>query len=303
MGQIKDKRKFSEISILLAALIWGFSYIAQAEGAKYVGPFFFNAIRYAIGILLIFPMILLRNKMETGEFVFWQDWEDKKMTFKGAFIDGFLLFFAMTFQQIGVSLTDPGKAGFLTSLSIVMVPVFGLFVGEKISKKQWLAIFLAFLGIAIMSFNLEGKVNIGDILIICCAMFFALSLMVSGHYNKEVESFKFTMLKFIVPAVFSGLLTMIFEKNSLSDIKPAIPAILYAGIFASGFACTFQSLGQIHLDNLSANLIMSLEYVFAAVFSWMIGGKSMSNREILGCIILFSAVLFIQIFQEKDKNI
>lgn len=288
--------------MVIATMIWGMGFIAQSEGTKHVPPFFFNGVRFWIGASVILPMSLFRTYKETGKRIFWQDWEDKKILLIGAFVDGIILFLAMSLQQTGIAFSTPSKAGFLISLNIVFVPFIRMFLGEKIKLFQWIGVITAMFGVALLTLSDDLKMNFGDLLIVIASVFFALNTIVSGYYNKKVESFKYTMFRFIFGAFFCSIISIFRESVSMEMMIGALPSILFAGILSSGVAFSLQSLAQINLDDLSTALILSMESVFAAIFAWAIVGEVLPMRELLGCAIIFLSVVFIQVIQGKDAE-
>lgn len=300
-----QKRKISLGLMLLATMIWGMGFIAQSEGAKHAPPFFFNAVRFWIGALAICPLAVFRAYKSTGKISFWTDapHDNKQMIFKGALIDGVVLFSGMTLQQIGIAYSTPSKAGFLVALSIVFVPLIRSFLGEKVKFFQWIGVITSMIGVALLTVSEELHINYGDILLIAASAFFALNTIVSGYYNKLVESFKYTLFRFIFAAAFCTVISFFTETVNKTMIIGALPSILFAGILSSGIAFSLQSFAQIHLDDLSIALTLSMESVFAAIFAWAIVGDVLSIREILGCAIIFISVIYIQIKEGKEVEV
>ena len=297
-----QQRKISSWMMVFATMIWGMGFIAQSEGAKHVPPFFFNGMRFWIGAAVILPMALFRTYKNTGVLSFWGDEVDKKILFRGALIDGVILFVAMSLQQLGIGLSTPSKAGFLVSLNMIFVPLIRLVLGEKIKLSQWIGVIAAMFGVSLLTLNEQLQINSGDLLLIVSTVFFALNTIVSGHYNKAVESFKYTMFRFIFGAILCNVISFSTESVTREMILGALPSILFAGVFSSGVAFSLQSFAQSHLDDLSIALILSMESVFAASFAWLIVGDVLTSRELMGCAIIFVSVIFIQIIQGKDAN-
>lgn len=293
-------KKISKIMMVIATMIWGVTFIAQSEGAKHISPFFFNAARFWIGAIIILPISIMRTKKSTGKYRFWADWEDKTVTIKGAFYDSLAILLGVSLQQIGIAYTTPGKAAFLVSLSIIFVPIIGMFLGEKIKSLQWLGVITAVFGVSLISLNEKLEINFGDLLMIGSAFFLAINTIVSGYYNKKVESLKYTLIRFVFAALICSIISFVTETVTISDISLALPAILFAGIISSGLGYTLQSIAQIHLDDLSTALILSLESVFGALFAWILLSQTMSFKEMAGCIIVFCSVIFIQLIEGRE---
>lgn len=297
-----EKRRISLFMLFVATTIWGLTFLAQSEGAKHVPPFFFNAVRFWIGGLIVLPIAVYRATKNTGKFSFWYYVDDKKLTIKGAFIDSLTLFFGVGFQQIGLASTSPGKAGFLASLTIIFVAIIGLFMGKKIKIFQWLGIFAAIFGVGLMSLTNDFSVNKGDMFLILSAFIYAFNTILTGYYNKKVETFKYTMIRFFFAAASCTIYSIIFESTSLEYVKLAIPALLFTGIFSSGIAFTLQAFAQVNVDDLTTQLILSLESVISLVASWLILRQVLSAKEMIGGFIVFAAVMFIQIYEAMEEK-
>lgn len=297
-----EKRRVSIIMIFLATVIWGFTFIAQSEGAKHLPPFFFNGVRFWIGALVILPISIFRATKNTGKLAFWYHVDNKKETIKGSMIDSLTIFLGVGLQQIGMAYTSPGKAGFLSSLTIVFVAIIGIFFGKKVRLVQWTGIATAIFGVSLISLNENLSINIGDLFIIGSALALAFNTIISGVYNKKVESLKYTMFRFVFAAIICNIVSLVFESVELETIKIALPALLFAGVFSSGIAFTLQSFGQTHLDDLTTQLILGLESVIAALATWIFLGIGLSPRELVGCVIVFTSVLFIQLYEAKMEK-
>ncbi len=295
-----EKKKVSRFMMVAATMIWGITFIAQSEGAKHIEPFFFNAARFWIGALVILPISYLRSKKDTGKSTFWVASDNKMITIKGAFFDSIAIFLGVSLQQIGIAYTTPGKAAFLVSLSIVFVPIIGMFLGEKIKSLQWVGVFTAVVGVSLISLNEQLQINVGDFMMIGSAFFLAINTIVSGYYNKTVESLKYTLIRFVFAAIICTIISFLTETTNLEMVKNALPSILFAGIISSGVGYTLQSIAQINLDDLTTALILSLESVFGAVFAWILLGQVLSFKELAGCVIVFCSVIYIQLIDGKE---
>lgn len=296
-------RILSIIGLLSAVIIWGLNYVAQSHGAQNMDPFTFNFFRMSIGCLVVFPVVLFRNYKQSDKVQFWQINDDKKATIKGGIICGTFLFLSISLQQMGLRYTSIGKAGFLSTLSVIVVPLIGLFLRKKVYLYQWIGIFFAIIGVGFLSLNDVSGIQLGDLLLILSSFSIAFHVIFSGHYNKNVDSFQFTVVRFIWGALLCLVFIFLFEDINIEGIKNSIPSILFAGIFASGIAFALMAVSQRSLDNVTTSVIMSLESVFAALSGWIILGQSMSTREIIGSIIVFSAVIGMQVYGElKNKG-
>lgn len=282
--------------------MWGINYVAQQKGSQTMTPFAFNMFRMVLGAIFVTPIILMRNYKKTGSLSFWLSNDDKRETIRGGMVCGLVLICGITCQQIGIKLTSVGKAGFLSSLSVMVVPLIGILQGKKVHLYQWVGIFLSVIGVGLLSLNEVTGINFGDLLMLLTSFFIALHILTAGFFNKRVDSFQFTFMRFFFGGLLCLIIFILFEKITIEDIKAALPAILFSGLFGSGLAFTLMSLSQAYLDNISTSLIMSLESVFAALSGWMILGQGLSKREVLGCIIVFFAVLGMQVYGELKRR-
>lgn len=295
----KKTRLLSGLALTFACVLWGINYVAQQEGSKHLGPFSFNMLRMFIATAFLLPFIFLRNYKNYKKVFFWSKEDKVRETVKGGVICGLVLIIGLTCQQSGIKYTSVGKAGFLSSLSIIFVPLISIFEGKRVQGYQWLGIFFALLGAFILSFNdLEG-INIGDIFMVATAFFIALHIVTAGHFNKRVDSIKFSLFRFLFAGIFSTIIMIVLEDFSWADVGLALKPVLFSGIFGSGFAFTLMALSQRNLDNVSTSIIMTLESVFSLLAGWIILGQRLSPREILGSTILFTSVMAMQVYGAK----
>lgn len=304
MEQVTTKvRVLSILGLLLAVVIWGLNYIAQSQGAQHLGPFTFNFFRMSIGSLVVFPMVLFRNYKKNGKIQFWENSNDKINTIKGGVICGSFLIMGLFTQQLGLRYTAIGKAGFLSSLSVIFVPLIGIALKKKVYLYQWVGIIIALIGVGFLSLNNVTGIQSGDLLLMSTSFFIALHVISSGYYNKRVDNFQFTVLRFLWGAILCFIFMVLFEDINIEGIKTVFPFILFSGVVASGLAFTLMAVSQRSLNNVTTSIIMSLESVFAALSGWLILGQVMTTREIIGSIIVFSAVMGMQVYGElKNKG-
>ena len=288
-------KKFKgSIMLLITALIWGTAFVAQSEGMNYVGPFTYNALRTLLGgFVLILVMLLFRLfDKKSGRA---NDYSLKN-TVKGGLCCGAVLFIASSLQQAGIVYTTAGKAGFVTALYIVIVPVIGLFLHRKMPLKMWLFIAVALVGFRLLCIKDGFSVSTGDMLVFIGAVFFAVHITVIDHFNKmETDSILMSCIQFFTAGLLMLICMFIFEKPVASDIADAGGTILYTGIMSCGAAYTLQILGQKYTNPTLATLLMSLESVFAALSGWLILNEQLSTREFFGCVLIFAAVLLAQL--------
>lgn len=286
------------ILLLITALIWGAAFVAQSVGMDYIGPFTFSAARDVIAIIVLIPVILLfADKGTDGTYPpILQQLKPDRITLIGGAWCGLVLGAADTLQQVGISMTTAGKAGFITALYIILVPFMGHFMGRKVPRIIVICVALAIAGFYLLCINGDFQVSFGDFLVLCCAVFFALHILVIDHFLlKKANSIKLSWVQFATAFLFSGTLTVLFEQPDWSALWAAKWPLLYAGGLSSGVAYTLQIVGQKYTEPTTATLIMSLESVFAALAGWLILGEVMTAKELTGCVLVFAAVILAQI--------
>ncbi len=299
------KKLTNSFLLLLTALIWGVAFLAQSVGMDYVGPFTFNGVRSFIGSLVLVPCIFIINtiKKKSGE----EQSSDKKTVIIGGVICGTLLFAASTLQQFGLLYTSPGKAGFITALYIILVPAAGIFLGRRPGVKLVFAALGALVGLYFLCFTGDSfTLELGDLLIFLCAIVFTAHILVIDRFSPKVDGVVMSCIQFFVCAALSFLPMIIFEEPSLSAIYAAKIPILYAGVMSCGVAYTLQIIGQKGVNPTLASLILSLESCFALlgefVYLKLTGADGfMSIREIVGCVIVFAAIVLAQLPDKKRK--
>lgn len=298
------KKTTGNIILLLTALIWGSSFVAQTTGMEHVQPFTFMGIRTMLGGLVLIPVILAQRHMQPISQRPSSDVQRKtdRISLIGGICCGLVLCVAGDLQQFGMVTTSSGKAGFITSLYIVIVPLLGVFIGKKIRKIVWLCVAAALLGFYLLCFTEQFTISTGDLLVLCCAFFFSVHIMVIDHFSeKGIDGVLMSCVQFLTAGGISVLLMFMFESPTWAHIFAARSSILYSGVMSCGVAYTLQILGQKRTDPTSATLIMSLESVFAALSGWLILHESFSLREFLGCVLVFAAVILSQIPLSQKK--
>lgn len=292
--------------LLVASLIWGGAFVAQSVGMDYVGPFTFNAVRSYIGTLFLIPVIIIISKIKKRDGVDHNLSKEEKKANKrwliiGGVCCGVFLSIASIVQQVGIKYTSVGKAGFLTALYIVIVPIIGIFIGRKSSLMMWVSVAVALVGTYLLSVTGDFSIGSGDLLLIISAVFFSIHILLVDKFSPNVDGVKLSAIQFFISGTISIILAFIFENPQISEILSAWWPLLYTGIMSSGVAYTFQILGQRTTAPAVASIIMSMESVFAAVFGWLILRETLSPREILGCILVFAAVLLAQMPTKHTK--
>ena len=288
MTKEKKYKIYASGALFLAALIWGNAFVAQSVGMEYIGPYTFQSLRWFMGALVLFPAVLTMHVKK-------KPYRDKKKLVTGGVLTGAVLCAASCFQQVGIQYTTVGKAGFITAMYIVLVPVFGIFIGKTIKKKIWLCVALAVAGLYFMSIQGRTGLSLGDALMLFAALFFALQIMLLDYYVSKVDAIRLAFLEFLVTGLLSAPLMVIIEHPSFADISAGIIPLLYTGILSSGVAYTLQIIGQKYADAATASILMSLESVFSLLGGIVILSQIPSPRELVGCALVFAAVILVQI--------
>lgn len=285
----------SSLILLLTATIWGVAFVAQSVGMEYIGPFTFNAIRCVLGGLVLIPVILvLKKKKETGAEN--QEKEDKKILWTGGIACGVILCIASNLQQFGIMEASVGKSGFFTALYIVMIPVIGIFIGKRPGIKLWFCVALAVVGMYLLCMK-DGSFTIerADIMLLLCALAFSFHILVVDYFSPKVGGVKMSCIQFFICGVLSAVGMLFTEAPDISNIQAAWLPLLYAGLLSCGVGYTLQIVGQKGINPVIASLIMSLESVISALAGWVILGQVLSPKEILGCVLMFVAIIITQI--------
>lgn len=292
-----DKMRGNMI-LLVTAMIWGTAFVAQSTAMDHIAPFTYNGIRTLIGGIALLPLVFIleSKKQEMPQLSVEEQQKRKKHTITGGVICGVVLCAASSFQQFGISMTTAGKAGFITALYVVFVPIIGVLIGGKIPKKIWLCVAIAIIGFWLLCVKEGFSVGKGDWLVLVCAIVFSVHILVVDQFTaKGVDVVKMSCIQFFVAGILMLVGMLIFETPVWSAILDAKWSILYAGVLSCGAGYTLQMVGQKYTDPTIATLIMSLESVFSAIAGWLILNEQMSGKEIIGCILVFAAVLLAQV--------
>ena len=295
--------------LILAALLWGISFVMQDKAGEVLSPFAINGIRSIIGSFFLIPVILFFSKKNNKPFFEKTGMARKDLIVSGT-LCGVFLCIATNFQQFGIILypkeaAASGRSGFITALYVVLVPVFGVFMTKKVNLSVWLGVLLAVVGMCLLCLsNGIGNIYLGDLIVLCCALAFTMQIICIDKFADRVDGIKLSSFQFLVCGVLSLILMLIFEEPTLLQVKESLPYILYLGIVSCGIAYTLQIVGQQYSKNPTvASILMSLESVFAAISGAIIIGERFTLRETLGCIIMFVAIVFAQLPEPKKKNI
>ena len=289
---MKEQFKGS-ILLLIGTVIWGCAFVAQSVAMDHVGPFTFQACRSALAVIVLLPVIALfdRGRKEADGYL--KLWSSKKLWTTGLAC-GATLFVASGLQQVGLVYTEPGKAGFLTAMYIVLVPVLGLFLGKRPGLLVWISVVIAVAGLYFLSFVNAESVNMGDIILIGCALAYAVQITLVDRLSGGLDGLRLNCVQFLVVAVLSAIVMPFFENPTWSGILACGGALLYTGILSSAVGFSLQILGQQRVAPEPAALIMSLESVFAVLAGLLILGQTLSIPETIGCCLMFAAVILSQ---------
>ena len=317
-----SKRTKGNLLLLLTSFIWGSAFVAQSSGMDYVGPYTYNMARNVLAFLFLIPVIYVIGKKKGGtdntgsgtgidDAAFGEaNWKSillpDRTTLVGGIYCGLVMAVASSLQQIGITMTTAGKAGFITALYIILVPLMGVFIGKKIPRIIWFCVVLAMAGFYLLCVKEGFSISKGDILVLFCSVGFSVHIMTIDHFtSKGVDGVKMACIQFAVAAIVMTPVMFALESPSVSGLLSAWMTIAYAGILSSGVGFSLQIVAQKDTDPTTATLIMSLESVFAAVSGCLFLNEVLLPKEILGCILVFVAVILAQVplpVKSKEKR-
>ncbi len=289
--------------LALTALIWGVAFVAQSVGMEYVGPFTFNAVRFLIGGLVLLPLVVFSKKKNasnaegtvSGLVEETETYHRGGALFWSALCCGVALCVASCLQQIGIGYTTVGKAGFITAMYIVIVPLLGIFLKKKTTWLVWFSVILATVGLYFLCMTESFRVGRGDLYVLACALVFSMHILLIDHFSLRVDGVSLACGQFLVSGVIAGVAALLWEQLDLSSILAAWAPILYAGVLSSGVGYTLQVVGQKGVDPTVASLVLSLESVFSVLAGWILLGQGLSEREWLGCGLMAVAIVLAQV--------
>lgn len=295
---MKANHSRQNLFAVLAALIWGTSFVAQSVGAGYVEAFTFNAARSAVAtvFLLVLCSVLRRGRVKAGKPATVGTRRDLML---GGLCCGTALAVSATLQQKGLESTSSGKAGFITALYIVLVPIAGLLLKKRPPRAIWLSVALAVAGLYCLCITEEFSITQGDFYVMLCAFGFAIHILVIDYFTQKVDGVELSCAQFFVVTVISSVGMLLTETPTLAGILGSLIPILYVGIFSSGVAFTLQILAQKDSDPTVISILLSLESVFAVIAGAIILGDRMSGREYFGCVLVMIAVILAQLPDKK----
>lgn len=289
---MNSKQLRSNLLLLLTAAIWGFAFVAQRVGSQFVGAFTFNGIRFALGSISLVPLIIYFNKKKKNESE--NQISTKETILFGALI-GIILYIAATLQQIGLIYTTAGKAGFITGLYMVIVPIIGIFLKQRIGRNSWIGVALAVVGLYLLSINEDFSISFGDMLELIGSLFWAVHILAIDYFTKKIDPIKLSSIQFATCAILSMITALIFEDITVAGISSALVPILYGGLLSVGIAYTLQAVAQKDAKPSHAAIILSMESVFGAIGGALLLGESMSTRGLVGCALILGGIIFTQI--------
>lgn len=302
-----NRRIISNVLLLITAIIWGFAFTAQSIGMKYVGPWTFVFTRFIIASIILIPITIHSEKIYRNSD---PRFSDKTIRFKYLYIKqsilysaivGVLLGIASITQQIGLLYTSSGKAGFITALYVVIVPIMNSF-HKKLDIKTWVAVFLSLAGLYRISMNASFSIGIGDLFVVFCAFAFSFQIVTIDRFSEKMNPVLLANLQFFFASIVGFIGMIIFERSWLEQVLDGLIPILYAGIFSSAVGYTLQIVAQRNTDPTIASLLMSLESVFAAIGGFLVLHERMTLREFTGCILVFVAVILSQVDFKIGKS-
>ena len=288
---------------MLTAIIWGTGFVAQRKAMEGMQPFAFIALRFTLGCLVLLPALIFKKlggksaqDQEPGRNAFFRNVALPSM------FTGLFLFAGTSAQQLGIMTTSAAKAGFLTSLYLVLVPVFGLFLGKKVNVWAWIGVVLALVGVWFLSVNLEMTVQRGDAFLIIGAFFWAMQILALDRFTAKIDALELAFGQFLTAAALGAIVSLATESGFLTVSPSAVSPLLYSGIVAVGIGFTLQVFGQSKVNPALASLIMSLEAVFALLGGMLFLGERLSPREWLGCGLMLAAVFLVQLKGQQQKS-
>lgn len=323
-AQVKTHKLRNTFFLFLTAMIWGAAFVAQSVSMDYIGPFTFICLRSVIGGLFLIPVIIVldgirkKSQNESANVVSSENtlhnikmdiekeekqrlsWKNKQLI-EGGIVCGILLFFANCFQQTGIQYTTVGKAGFITTFYIIIVPLIGLFFKKYCGILTWIGVVIALAGLYFLCITQKLTIQRGDALILCCSVLYAGQILAIDHYNPFVDGVKMSCIQFLTGGVLGAVFMFLFESPNMAMILNAAGPILYTGIMSTGVGYTLQIVGQKGLNPTVAALILSLESVFSALSGYLFLHQVLTTRELIGCVLMFIAIVLAQLPDIRRK--
>ncbi len=300
---MSSKRLLGSVALLVAALLWGSTFVAQSVASEAVEPFTFLASRSLLGFLFLIPVSIIKDALakHSGTYVHHGKKGVKTLVF-GGICCGVALTVASGLQQFGMTGDNSGKAGFITAMYILLVPIFGLFIGKKVRPIVWVCVMMGVVGLYLLCMTDGFSLATSDIFLMVCAVAFSVHILIIDRFSPHVDGVKLSCIQFFTVFVLATVLALIFEDTSFSVILSAWFPIAYAGILSSGIAYTLQIVGQKHTEPTVASLLMSLESVFSVLTGMAVLAQFPTSRELAGSLIMFAAIIVSQLPERKAKK-
>lgn len=304
---MREQMKKNNFLLVLTALIWGCAFVAQSVGVEYVGPFTMNSVRTILGGLTLLPVIFVLDRMKKrdadAKTINEEDRKkERKTLLLGGVCCGCLLAVASSVQQIGIMYTSAGKAGFITALYILIVPILGLVIGKKVGVKVWIGVALAAVGMYCLCITDGFSIGMGDVLVLICAVVFSFHILAIDYFAPKVDGVKMACIQFWVCGILCAIPMFLTEEPQISQILAAWMPIAYAGVLSCGVAYTLQIVAQKNVEPTVASLLLSLESVFAVLAGAVILHERLSTKETIGCVLVFIAIILAQLPEKIRKN-
>ena len=293
------------LMLLIAAFLWGTTFVAQSIGADHVGAWTYLAGRSWIAVLFLTPIIPAMDRLSErrgAENRRPKTAADRKKLFLAGLACGYMLCAASVAQQHGMAFTTASKAGFITALYVVIVPILSIFIRRRPPFHIWLCVLVALIGMYLLCMTEEFSIGRGDAYVLLCALVFAFHILTIDHFSSMADGVKMSCIQFLTAGLISAVLMLIFEEPRLDAILSAWLPLLYAGVMSCGVAYTFQIIGQKDMDPTIASLILSLESVISVLAGWAILHQKLSVRELFGCLVMFAAIILAQLPERKEKE-
>ncbi len=282
----------SELLLVLAAIVWGFAFVAQKAGMDSLGPFAFNGIRFLIGALTLVPFsLLIVDKTDYSEH--------NTSLLKAGLISGSVLFLAATIQQFGIVFTTAGNAGFITSIYVIIVPIIGLLFKQKVNVQTWFGAIIVIVGLYLLSVSENLSISTGDLLVLGSAFVWAVQVLLASYYSIRVNVLKLAVIQFSLTGILSLIISFFVENYGLSNIHDAMWPLLYGGFMSVALAFTLQLIAQRKANPTHAAIILSTESVFAAIGGWLVLNEKLTPTETIGALLMFSGVILSQLAKKK----
>ncbi|MFK0570267.1 DMT family transporter [Endozoicomonas sp.] len=302
---MKTKALRADLLLLMVSVIWGFAFVAQIKGMEHLGPFLFNACRFALGFLSLLPVYFLlesiSGKKAGKKAIGYKKQYDNQLLLKWGPLTGIVLFLASSFQQVGLLHTTAGNSGFITGVYIILVPVLGIGFGYSTRPVTWLGGAVALAGLYFLTVKDGLSLNQGDLLTLGSALMYAIQILLIGWLARHVHPLRLSLMQFFMTALCSMVVALYLEPISFDAIAQSIGPLLFAGVLSTGVAFTVQVIAQKDAASSHAAIIMSLEAVFAVLGGWLLLDEQLGPRGMLGCALMMGGMLLSQLRRSEDR--